>query len=233
MATFSDESFSKFAEEYINSDLSPWTFFVEATNFKIYRRRFEPKPALFEYRVIGGYPDIPAKVLTKVYLDLDFRQKWDKNMLCYKELGSKEVLHFVMKYPWPLSNRDYVYQMKLKTLQAAQDRTVLVIQGDSVQSHQVPVFEPPSNGVIRIDNYRQNIVIEDDGKGGSLVQLDYFDDPKGNIPNSVINWAAKQGVPSFMKTLHDACISYMKVHPETAHQELDAEQPVEKNGLPK
>jgi hypothetical protein len=171
MATFTDESFSQYAEEYVNCDLTPWEFFVQATNFTIYRRRFEPKPALFEYRVIGGYPDISAKVLSKVYLDLNFRQKWDKNMLCYKELGSKEVLHFVMKYPWPLSNRDYVYQMKLKKVQTSPDRALLVIQGDSVQSYQVPIFEPPTNGVIRIDNYRQNIVIEDDGKGGSLVQV--------------------------------------------------------------
>ncbi|KAH8552502.1 hypothetical protein BGW37DRAFT_424029 [Umbelopsis sp. PMI_123] len=232
MATFTDESFSQYAEEYVNCDLTPWEFFVQATNFTIYRRRFEPKPALFEYRVIGGYPDISAKVLSKVYLDLNFRQKWDKNMLCYKELGSKEVLHFVMKYPWPLSNRDYVYQMKLKKVQTSPDRALLVIQGDSVQSYQVPIFEPPTNGVIRIDNYRQNIVIEDDGKGGSLVQLDYFDDPKGSIPNSIINWAAKQGVPGFMKTLHDACIQYMESHPETTEQEFGVSQPIEENGIP-
>jgi hypothetical protein len=170
MATFSEESFTQYAQEYINSDLAPWTFFVQSPNFKMYRRRFEPKPALFEYRVIGGYPDVPAKVLAKVYLDLNFRQRWDKNMLTYKELGSSEVLHFVMKYPWPLSNRDYVYQMKMKTIQATIDRTLLVIQGDSVQQYQVSVFEPPTDGIIRIDNYRQNIVIEDDGNGGSLVQ---------------------------------------------------------------
>jgi hypothetical protein len=171
MATFSEESFSQYAQDYLNTDLTPWAFFVQTPNFKMYRRRFEPKPALFEYRVIGGYPDIPAKVLSKVYLDLNFRQKWDKNMLCYKELGTSEVLHFVMKYPWPLSNRDYVYQMKMKTIQATDDRSLLVIQGDSVKPDQVPLFEPPTDGIIRIDNYRQNIVIEDDGNGGSLVQV--------------------------------------------------------------
>jgi hypothetical protein len=60
--------------------------------------------------------------------------------------------------------------MKMKTIQATIDRTLLVIQGDSVQQYQVSVFEPPTDGIIRIDNYRQNIVIEDDGNGGSLVQ---------------------------------------------------------------
>ncbi|CAM0138446.1 hypothetical protein VKS41_007058 [Umbelopsis sp. WA50703] len=220
MSTFSDESFTRYAEEYIHSDLTAWTFFVQTPNFQIYRRRFDPKPSLFQYRVVGGYPDIPPQVLSKVYLDLNFRQKWDKNMLCYKELGSSDVLHFVMKYPWPMSNRDYIYQIGMKTVQAGEDRKVLVIQGDSVQKDEVADYEPPSNGVIRIDNYCQNIVIEDDGKGGSLVQLDYFDDPKGSIPNTIINWAARQGVPGFMKTLHDACLQYMNAHPDTTHEEL-------------
>jgi hypothetical protein len=186
MSTFSDESFTRYAEEYIHSDLTAWTFFVQTPNFQIYRRRFDPKPSLFQYRVVGGYPDIPPQVLSKVYLDLNFRQKWDKNMLCYKELGSSDVLHFVMKYPWPMSNRDYIYQIGMKTVQAGEDRKVLVIQGDSVQKDEVADYEPPSNGVIRIDNYCQNIVIEDDGKGGSLVQVRTLKQTHGNYDGVTI-----------------------------------------------
>lgn len=39
---------------------------------------------------------------------------------------------------------------------------------------------------------------------------------QGNIPKSVINWAAKVAVPSFVNNLKSACLQYEKEYPGDA-----------------
>jgi len=33
----------------------------------------------------------------------------------------------------------------------------------------------------------------------------FYDDPRGRIPKSIINWAVSTGIPGFMRTLYRAC----------------------------
>jgi len=40
--------------------------------------------------------------------------------------------------------------------------------------------------------------------------MHYYDDPKGNIPSMIINWAAKTGVPGFLTNMKKACGNYTK-----------------------
>ncbi|PNI58269.1 PCTP isoform 2, partial [Pan troglodytes] len=50
------------------------------------------------------------------------------------------------------------------------------------------------SGVIRVKQYKQSLAIESDGKKGSKVFMYYFDNPGGQIPSWLINWAAKAGL---------------------------------------
>jgi len=45
---------------------------------------------------------------------------------------------------------------------------------------------------------------------------------QGNIPKSVINWAAKTGVPAFIGNLKAACRQYEKEHPDGVPLPLDS-----------
>ncbi|CAM0141611.1 hypothetical protein VKS41_005863 [Umbelopsis sp. WA50703] len=217
---FKQTQFIDFAKEFINPDLSSWQSYIESTDFKVYRRTSPRNPSLFEYRIIGGWKDIPAHILSHVYLDLAYRRTWDKYMISFKDLGSNSF-HYLIKYPWPLSNRDYVYEIQRYQLSRKDGQKMWAIIGDSITDAQILSQVSHEKGVVSIDNYAQSIVIADNGAGGSQVLMDYFDDPKGNIPTAVINWAAKTGVPGFMKSLHQACIKFEKEHP--AFQPSDTE----------
>ncbi|KAF9930592.1 hypothetical protein FBU30_000295 [Linnemannia zychae] len=66
---------------------------------------------------------------------------------------------------------------------------------------------PPPNKSVRVEEYRQDVIMvpSEDGKG-CYVWFGYFDDPKGHIPSSIVNWATKSGIPGFLKGIQDACL---------------------------
>ncbi|KAI7904075.1 uncharacterized protein BX663DRAFT_471185 [Cokeromyces recurvatus] len=228
MPFFPDNSFREFVQQYKEhikekeeSNKDNWEFYVKNKDFTVYRRpAHDRNPNLFEYRSFGGWDDVEADILAHVYLDLEFRKKWDKNMQSHQYFqvttSTKENdyngNHFEMKYPWPLANRDYVYTIERKIVKDKNEgKEYQVILGESLPSN----YFPERKGVIRIDTYMQNICITSTENGkGCIVFMDYFDDPKGNIPKSLINWAAKTGVPTFINNLKAACQEYKKEHPD-------------------
>ncbi|KAK3807026.1 MAG: hypothetical protein J3Q66DRAFT_418963 [Benniella sp.] len=139
-------------------DVKSWELFSEVVNFKVYRRPV-PNSPLKEYKVLGTYSDLPSRYLVGAYTDYEFRKTWDSNMVGWKALPN-ERLHFVAKFPWPLSPRDYVYEQK------------------SVQDASVPA----TSGVVRVDDFRQDVVIQpiqDDQ--GCNVWFGYYGDPKASV----------------------------------------------------
>lgn len=225
MSFFGQEAFKDFVQQckqHTELGSGNWEFYVKTTDFTVYRQKApsDRNPNLYRYRSIGGWSNVKPDTLAHVYLDLEFRKRWDKNMQSHHRFivnseGDSKVghsgNHFEMKYPWPLSNRDYAYTIERKLVKDTEDGgEYQVILGESLPKSSFPERE----GVIRIDNYMQNICISpsEDGEG-CFVFMDYFDDPKGSIPSSVINWAAKTGVPNFIKSLKNACLQYQQENP--------------------
>nr|KAF6458043.1 phosphatidylcholine transfer protein [Rousettus aegyptiacus] len=162
---------------------------------------------LYKYKVFGVLKDCPPALLADVYMDLDYRKQWDQYVkeLYEKECDGKIVVYWEVKYPFPMSNRDYVYIRQRRDLDMEGRKIHVVL----AQSTSVPQFaERPD--VIRVKGYKQSLAIESDGKKGSKVFMYYFDNPGGQIPSWLINWAAKNGVPSFLNDMAKACKTYLK-----------------------
>ncbi|KAG0024935.1 hypothetical protein BGZ82_010307 [Podila clonocystis] len=207
---FTENQVTKALAELKTPDVASWELFSEVPNFKVYRRAVAGS-ALKEYKVLGGFPDLPARYLLRAYTDLDLRMKWDKHMVSWKELPDHR-LHFVAKFPWPLSPRDYVYELRVQEFSGG----VYGINGKSVEDEAVPA----KSSVVRVDEFRQDVLIqptEDDS--GCNIWFGYYDNPKGNIPSSIINWAAKSGVPGFLNALKDAGLNLMKKDAEAGLNE--------------
>ncbi|KAG0308808.1 hypothetical protein BGZ98_006740 [Dissophora globulifera] len=198
-------------------DVASWELFTEVPNFKVYRRAVADS-ALKEYKVLGSFPDLPGRYLLQAYTDLDLRKTWDRNMHSWQRLDDHR-LHFTSKFPWPLSPRDYVYELHIQEMEEG----VFCINGKSVEHDDMP--ERP--GTVRVDEYRQDVVIQptEDNKGCNI-WFGYFDNPKGNIPSSIINWAAKTGVPSFLNSLRDVGLGLMKKEAEAGRSEKPQGIPV-------
>ncbi|KAG0087037.1 hypothetical protein BGZ93_011185 [Podila epicladia] len=147
---FTEDQVTKAIAELKNPDVASWELFSEVPNFKVYRRAVTGS-ALKEYKVLGGFPDLPARYLLRAYTDLDLRMKWDKHMVSWKELPDHR-LHFVAKFPWPLSPRDYVYELRVQEFAGG----VYGINGKSVEDEAVPA----KSSVVRVDEFRQDVLIQ-------------------------------------------------------------------------
>uniref|UniRef100_A0A8C8BMB4 Phosphatidylcholine transfer protein n=1 Tax=Otus sunia TaxID=257818 RepID=A0A8C8BMB4_9STRI len=119
---------------------------------------------LYEYKLFGGLADCTPKLCVDVYMDLNFRKQWDQYVeeLHEKTYDGEKVIYWEVKYPFPLSNRDYVYIRECREMDV-DGRKIWVVLAQSVSVPQCP--EKP--GIIRVKSYKQSLAIESDGKTGS------------------------------------------------------------------
>ncbi|XP_007121215.1 phosphatidylcholine transfer protein isoform X2 [Physeter macrocephalus] len=205
---FSEEQFREACAELQQPALSgaDWELLVETFGISIYRL-LDQQTGVYEYKVFGILEDCSLDLLADVYMDLDYRKQWDQYVkeLYEKECNGEVVVYWQVKYPFPMSNRDYVYVRQRRELDHEGQKIHVIL----AQSTSMPQF-PEKSGVIRVKQYKQRLAIQSDGKRGSKVFMYYFDNPGGQIPSWLVNWAAKNGVPNFLKDMTKACQNYHK-----------------------
>ncbi|XP_053552675.1 LOW QUALITY PROTEIN: phosphatidylcholine transfer protein-like, partial [Bombina bombina] len=185
---FSDDQFQGAWSELDEPVLpEPWQLFTETMGIKIYRL-YDEQSGLYEYKIYGALEDCSPELCADVYMDLNYRKQWDQYVKALQEdtSGEDKVIYWEVKYPFPLSNRDYVYVRERRNLDI-DGRKIYVILAKSVT---VPHC-PEKSGIIRVNSYKQSLAIESNGKNGCKVFMCYFDNPGGMIPSWLINWAAK------------------------------------------
>ncbi|XP_035254051.1 phosphatidylcholine transfer protein isoform X3 [Anguilla rostrata] len=138
-------------------------------------------------------------------MDLAYRKKWDGYVkeLYEKDCDGQTAIYWEVKYPFPLSNRDYVYVRERRELEP-DGRKIWVVLAQSSSVSQCP----EKSGVLRVQDYKQCVAMESDKASGTKMFMNYFDNPGGMIPTWLINWAAKTGVPGFIADLQKACKNY-------------------------
>ncbi|XP_005100570.1 phosphatidylcholine transfer protein [Aplysia californica] len=201
---FSDIEFEKACDELDVPDVSGWEHFVESQGVKIYRL-YDETSGLYQYKIFGELDDVPPDVCAKVYMDLEYRKEWDSyaKELFVKECEGRNLIYWNINFPFPLWNRDYVFGREYREMEQ-NGRKVWAVLAKSIETPSVP----ERKGLVRVSDYLQSAVMCSNGKQGSRAFMKYFDNPGGNIPTWLINWAAKTGVPQFLTTMHKACRGY-------------------------
>ncbi|KAM9745681.1 phosphatidylcholine transfer protein isoform 1-T3 [Menidia menidia] len=181
-----------------------WELFTETMGVKIYRL-YDKDTGLYEYKVFGVLATCPPDLCADVYMDLTYRKHWDKyaKELYEKDFGGQPAIYWEVKYPFPLSNRDYVYVRERRDLEV-EGRRIWVILARSCPEAACA----EKSGVLRVREYKQSLALEADGASGTKVFMNYFDNPGGLIPTWLVNWAAKSGVPGFLTDMQKACSGY-------------------------
>jgi hypothetical protein len=205
---FTDRQFESAVKELEAPALEGYELLTESHSVKIYRH-FRESSGLYEYKIYGALPEIYPGTCIQVYNDLDYRKQWDSYVSELTEL--KEVplergsaIYWCVKYPFPLSNRDYVFVREMRELDSPKGVHSWVALSTTLN---VPL-RPEKSRVIRVDEFSQCLAIQTDGANGSIVYMHYFDNPKGMIPKWLINWAVQTAVPAFLSTMNDACSKY-------------------------
>ncbi|XP_070837242.1 phosphatidylcholine transfer protein isoform X2 [Chaetodon trifascialis] len=195
---FTDEEFQDAWKELDEPQLEGgWELFTETMGVKIYRL-YDKETGLYEYKVFGGLTTCTPELCADVYMDLTYRKHWDSYA---KELYEKDFNGQTAIY-WELKLQ-YVYMRERRDLDV-DGRKIWVILARS--SPETACGE--KSGVLRVKDYKQSVALESDGAGGSRVFMNYFDNPGGMIPNWLVNWAAKTGVPGFLTDMQKACSNY-------------------------
>lgn len=201
---FQDSEFELACQELDNPQTEGWEFFVESHGVTIYRL-YNENSGLYEYKVYGVLDDVQPDVCAQVYVDNEYRKQWDSYVkeLYEFEADGKKLIYWNVNYPWPMSNRDYVYKREVRELNKDGNKVWVVLAHSDTAS-----TVPEKDGVIRVDDYVQSCALTTDGKVGSKAYMRYYDNPKGSIPTWLINWAAKTGVPGFLTMMQKACRTY-------------------------
>ena len=201
---FEELEFTQALEELENPDLLEYEFFVESMDIKIYRK-YNQVSGLYEYKVFGPL-DCSAETCQQVYMDLEYRKRWDSYVAELREVETEmnnSVIYWNVNYPFPLSKRDYSYIRECKMFQKDRKRTWVVL-ARSCKTSKIP----EKKKVVRVDDYKQFMILQEDGPNKTKSFMHYYDNPKGMIPTWLINWAAKTGVPAFLSTMRTACLNY-------------------------
>ncbi|XP_048222474.1 phosphatidylcholine transfer protein isoform X3 [Perognathus longimembris pacificus] len=163
--SFSEEQFREAIVELQEPCLAgaDWQRLVEASGITIYRLLDQPT-GLYKYKIFGVLNDCCPALLADVYMDLDYRRKWDQYVkeLYENECDGQTVVYWEVKYPFPMSNRDYVYVRQRRDMEVEGRKVYVVL----AQCTSMPQF-PEKSGVIRVKQYQQSLAIESDGKKGS------------------------------------------------------------------
>lgn len=207
-----DDVFGKYLSELELANTEGYTFFTknetDGYSLEIYRK-YDEESGLYEYKSYGELKSIDTETVFAVYNDLEYRKKWDSycaDLFVLSETSVQQNIYWRVAYPWPMSHRDYVFIRKSKIFEKTENipkRWCVIGKADPSSTHEVP------KSVIRVNDYEQTLALQASSNGlGTKVFLYYYDNPGGALPSWLINWAAKTGVPQFMKTLQSACEKY-------------------------
>ncbi|XP_020613106.1 phosphatidylcholine transfer protein-like [Orbicella faveolata] len=201
---FEDRKFLEAAQEIDNIKLDGYEFFTESVKesveCKIYRKHVETS-GLYEYKIMGSLEDVGPDVCKQVYMDLEYRKKWDEYVKELYECDDEGVqsIYWNVNYPWPMSNRDYIYKRALRELEVNGIPTVVVLAESNTACH-----------LLFLKRLKTIMFLSTLSLHSFFISafMHCFDNPGGLIPTWLINWATKTGVPSFMNSMRSACLGY-------------------------
>jgi START domain len=171
----------------------------------------ESDGALSEYLIGGTFANISSERFAQVQIDLDYRLKWDEHTAKIEVLDgdeSERAVYWQIKYPWPMSNRDYVFTGRSKKVTLDDGREAFANEKLASEHEKYPAEKTKH---VRVTTYRSKLCCcpskQVDGNGVDYAML-YFDDPQGSIPSWLIKWAVNKAVPQFFANIVRVCKDY-------------------------
>jgi len=162
------------------------------------------KGTLYKYRTFGTIPSAPADYFD-FYRDLEHWKKWDDNVedlvVIEKPNDCTDIVYWAVKYPFPLSSRDYVY---IRFAKYYESHKLWVITCTSCTHSS----KNPGKSKVRVGDYKMVQVLREDDNGQCSTFLETFDDPQLNIPAWLLTWVTKTAIPKFMNKLNVECKNY-------------------------
>uniref|UniRef100_A0A6B2LIZ2 Phosphatidylcholine transfer protein n=1 Tax=Arcella intermedia TaxID=1963864 RepID=A0A6B2LIZ2_9EUKA len=181
-----------------------WDEFFNDLGVKVYRKL--KQGTQFKYRTFGVI-QCPASEYFSFYKDLDNWRKWDENVddlsIIERQTEAVDIVYWSVKFPFPLSNRDYIYRRHAKYYDS---HKMWVISCRTCEHDS----KKPSSKRVRVTNYKMVQVLRESDNGMCQTFIEHYDDPQINAPSWLLNWVTKTAIPKFMSKLTVECKKYIK-----------------------
>jgi len=190
----------------VTSDQTPWELLAQVSDVgecKLYRRPFG-NTGLYQYFVRGYFNDVKSDLAYCVLCsDIKYRRDWDQYALevdVVDNVDGSDCIYWACKFPWPLSNRDYLFYRKSVL---DQESGIYLTVSKAGPNPKKPEFK----NFVRVDTYQAMMCFRQ-AENKTEFRLLQYDDMKGSIPKTIVNWAISSGLPEYLKKIHQACLKY-------------------------
>lgn len=164
-----------------------WKLRTNKNGIKVYSREVEGSK-FHALRVESSF-DVPASRLIAVILDIEGATEWlysTKSCITLKTVSPSEVFYYSeVKFPWPVSNRDFVAHLKVN-----QDPATKTI---TVHAENVSALVEEKKGIVRVKESVGNWTIRPEGKNKLHVSYELRVDPAGSLPAWLVNMLSTKG----------------------------------------
>lgn len=168
-----------------NAALSNWQKINDEDGIVVSKNKIEGTPVVgFRGQTIM---DAPLEKILHVLLDNEHRKDWVDRLKVSRILERQSNFEYIIyqefKLPWPLSNRDFIY--KGKAVRNAANGQV------TLEMSSIDYPQGPKTVGVRADLKKSIYRLTPMGPNKTQVEVEILSDPKGLIPNWLVNLIQK------------------------------------------
>ncbi|XP_028817692.1 START domain-containing protein 10 [Denticeps clupeoides] len=196
-----DGAFSDFRNECLSEE--GWSLTYNKSGTTVWVQILEEEKSLHKIKCRMVCKDVSAESMYDVLHDIEYRRKWDSNVIETFDIGkltvNADVGYYSWKCPKPLKNRDVITLRSW--LPMGND---YIIMNYSVKHTKYP----PKKDLVRAVSIQTGYLVQNQGPACcTLIYLAQVD-PKGSLPKWVVNKSSQFLAPKAMKRIHKACMKY-------------------------
>ncbi|KAK7155960.1 hypothetical protein R3I94_006127 [Phoxinus phoxinus] len=196
-----DRAFSRFQRECECDE--GWSLTYNKSSICVWIQILEEEKSLHKIKCRMQCKDIPAETMYDVLHDIEYRRKWDANVIETFDIGkltvNADVGYYSWKCPKPLKNRDVITLRSW--LPMGND---YIIMNYSVKHAKYP----PKKDLVRAVSIQTGYLIQRTGPTSCTLTYLAQVDPRGSLPKWVVNKSSQFLAPKAMKRISKACVRY-------------------------
>ncbi|KAK2912626.1 START domain-containing protein 10 [Channa argus] len=196
-----DRAFASFKAECLCEE--SWTVTYNKGNITVFSQGLEEGKSVHKIKCRMVCKDVSADIMYDVLHDIDYRRKWDTNVIETFDIGkltvNADVGYYSWKCPKPLRNRDVITLRSW--LQIGKD---YMIMNYSVKH---PKY-PPKKDMVRAVSIQTGYLIQSQGPNHCSLTYMAQVDPRGSLPKWVVNKSSHFLAPRAMKKIGKVCLKY-------------------------
>lgn len=159
----------------------------------VHSYRKQTETGLFYIKGVGDM-NFPGETIFTLVRDHSRKKQWDQMFMDGRNVHEFNdhirLVYELYSAPWPVTNRDFLYINYVQRLPDAIVSSVFSVEHPSV---------PPVKNAVRAHTEIGGFVIRDLGQGRTRVTYTLFMDPRGSIPQMVVNSTQKKQTQNVSK----------------------------------